>query len=221
MPIWPFVAVGVVALGAAIYYCHENPDEFFESTLRLERGELSALDAVARLEKACASGNFAGCYAAGGLLTVDPPRQGLPLDIPRGRTYLAKACAAKYLPACGLDAALVGQLRETANYAAARQQLIEGCRLSDPDSCDYLARSELEGTLAPKDEVAAAQHFVNACSLGRAESCMALAYLEYHGIATSRDPEKAGEHVAKICLELHYEPACEVIRHPKRGIPAP
>ncbi|HKO47592.1 MAG TPA: RHS repeat-associated core domain-containing protein [Polyangiaceae bacterium] len=27
VPIWPFVAVGVVAVGAAVYYCHENPDK--------------------------------------------------------------------------------------------------------------------------------------------------------------------------------------------------
>ncbi|HKO47591.1 MAG TPA: tetratricopeptide repeat protein [Polyangiaceae bacterium] len=191
-----------------------------ESALRLERGELSAMDAVARFEKACASGSFAGCYAAGGLLTVDP-RPSLPLDIPRGRTYLEKACAAKYLPACGLGAVLVGQLHETANYAAARQQLIEGCRLSDPDSCDYLARSELEGTLAPKDEVAAAHHFLAACRSGRAESCLTLAYLQYQGIGTSRDLHKAAVLVTQICHELRYEPACEVARHPERGIPAP
>lgn len=191
-----------------------------ESSLRLERGEVSAADAVARFEKACASGSFGGCYAAGGLLTVDP-REGLGLDIPRGRAYLAKACAANYLPACGLDAVLVGRLHETANYAAAREQLIKGCGLSDSDSCDYLARSELEGTFAPKDEVAAAQHFWAACSKGRAESCLAVAYLESKGIGTSRDVDKAAQLVVKLCLELRYEPACAVVRQPKRGIPAP
>jgi len=191
-----------------------------ESSLRLDRGEVSAVDAVAHFEKACAGGSFGGCYAAGGLLTV-APRQGLALDIPRGRTYLAKACAARYLPACGLGAVLIGQLHETANYAAARAQLIEGCRLSDPDSCDYLARSELEGTFAPKDEAAAAQHFATACSFGRAESCLSLAYVEYQGKGTPRDLHKAARLVTNICHELHYEPACEVIRHPERGIPAP
>jgi len=120
-----------------------------------------------------------------------------------------------------LDAALVGRLRETENYAAARQQLIEGCASLDFDSCDYLARSELEGTLAPKDELAAAQHFLAACRSGRAESCLTLAYLQYNGRGTSRDVDKAAELVVKICRELHYERACEVLRHPERGIPAP
>lgn len=191
-----------------------------ESSLRLDRGEMSATDAVARFEKACVKGSFSGCYLAGSYLTADP-QEGLPLDVPRGRAYLAKACAAKYLPACALDAALVAHLHETANYAAARQQLMEGCRLSDADSCHFLARSELEGTLAPKDDAAAGQHFATACSLGRAESCLALAYLEDKGIGTSHDVDKAAQRVAKICQELHYEPACEVTRHPERGIPAP
>ena len=50
---------------------------------------------------------------------------------------------------------------------------------------------------------------------------MAVAYLEFKGIGTSRDVDRAAEFLVKICLELHYEPACEVLRHPKRGIPAP
>jgi TPR repeat protein len=134
--------------------------------------------------------------------------------------YLAKACAARYLPACGLAAALVFELKETSGYVAARAQLVEVCQLRERETCHYLAQCEFDGTFGTKDELAAGRHFFQACNDDWGPSCSALAYFHAKGIATPASADKARKLYARACA-LRHEPACEVLRHPDRDLPSP
>jgi TPR repeat protein len=177
-------------------------------------------DALVGWERACDVGSYWGCYLAGSTLTLDPQRLGIPRDLQRGRAYLAKACSARFLPACYVSAAVVIQLEEKGAYGAAHQQLLDACQLRESDSCDYLARLELAGTFGTRDEHSAGRHFWRACSDGSGESCFALAYLLTKGIGTAADPDAAAKLLSEAC-RFEYQPACEAVRHPERQLPAP
>ncbi len=177
-------------------------------------------DALARWERACDVGSYWGCYMAGSTLTLDPQRLGMARDLQRGRAYLAKACSARFLPACYVGAAVVIQLEEKGAYGAAHQQLLDACQLREVNSCDYLARMELAGTFGERDEGSAVQHFWRACSDGSGESCFALAYLLTKGIGTPANPNAAAKLLSEAC-RFEYQPACEAVRHPERQLPAP
>jgi TPR repeat protein len=140
--------------------------------------------------------------------------------MPRGRTYLAKACAARYLPACALEAVLVVHLKETSSYPAAREKLEQACKLRERESCHYLAQLELDGTFGPVDERTAGEHFWQACNEGWGAACAALAYMWAKGVGTSVNVEKARKLTSMACA-LKYEPACEVLRDPSRELPPP
>jgi TPR repeat protein len=177
-------------------------------------------EVLATWERACEAGSYSGCNAAGVAHVQDPEGLGVPRDIARGRMYLAKACAARYLPACGLAAALVLELKETSGYAAARAQLAEVCRLRERESCHYLAQCEFDGTFGAKDELAAGRYFFQACNDDWGPSCSALAYFHAKGIATPASADKARKLYARACA-LKHQPACEVLRHPDRELPSP
>jgi TPR repeat protein len=177
-------------------------------------------DVLAIWERACDDGSYLGCAKAGVALALDPQGLGSPRDLPRGRAYLAKACTARYLPACGTAAALVLEQKEAAGYAGARQQLVEACELHEPESCHYLAQAELDGTFGARDERAAGNHFWEACDNDWGPSCSALAYMHAKGMGTPVDVDKAQKLTARACA-LKYQPACEVMRHPPRELPPP
>jgi len=171
-------------------------------------------------EPACEKGSYWGCYAAGIALARDPEGHGSPSDIPRGRAYLERACAARYLPACYEGAALVVQLGETSSYGAVNERLIQGCQLRETQSCHYLGLMALQGTFGARDELGAANYFVRGCRHGLGESCLALAYLYQTRLV--RPPE--GEPVKKLLWEacrIDYQPACDAMKHPERGLPPP
>jgi uncharacterized protein len=171
-------------------------------------------------EKACEKGSYAGCRAAGATLALDPQGLGTPRDMSRGRAYLAKACALRDLPACGMGAAIVVELKETSSYANAHQQLVQACQLQERESCHYLAHQELEGTFGTKDEASAARHFWQACAASYSASCFALAYMVANGIGVTVDAGKARELVSRSCA-LGHRPACEARRHPERELSPP
>jgi uncharacterized protein len=188
---------------------------------RVELGDQAHLaDALAVWEEACEKGSYAGCHAAGMTLAFEPPGMGTPSEVQRARMYLAKACAARFLRACGVEAVLVVYLKETSSYATAREKLEEACKLRERESCHYLAQLELDGTFGPVDERTAGQHFFQACNGGWGAACAALAYLWANGIGTSVNPDKAKKLTAMACA-LKYEPACEVHRDPTRQLPPP
>jgi uncharacterized protein len=177
-------------------------------------------DVLAIWERACDSGSSLGCHSAGVTLALDSHGLGVPRDVPRGRAYLAKACAARYIPSCSLDAVLVFELKETERYPAAHQQLVKSCELRERETCHWLALSELDGTFGKKDERAAGRYLWTACAEDWGPSCSALAYLHAKGIGTQVNVEKAKKLTARACV-LKYQPACEALRHPERGFPAP
>jgi TPR repeat protein len=171
-------------------------------------------------ERACENGSYLACSKAGIALALDPQGLGIPRDMPRGRRYLAKACAARFLPACGAGSALVFELKETASYATARQQLIEACELHERESCHYLGQAELDGTLGVRDEHAAGNYFWDACRDDWGPSCSALAYMHAKGIGTPVNFDQARKLTSRACV-LEFQPACEVLRHPERELPRP
>jgi uncharacterized protein len=176
----------------------------------LELGERQqAAEIVAAWERACESGSFTGCHAAGTTLTMDPQKLGIAKNMPQGRAYLAKACAMRYLPACGLDAYLTLQQQETASYARAHTQLVEACGLRERESCHHLAKMELDGTFGPKNESAAVQHFWQACKLGLGAACGAVAYLIANGRGVRQDLRRAKSLVEEACSRLGYAAACD------------
>lgn len=134
--------------------------------------------------------------------------------------YVAKACTARYLPACATSAMIVAELKETSSYGAAREQLLEACKLRERESCHYLAETELDGTFGVKDERAAGRHFLQACSDGWGESCSAVAHMYAKGIGTPVNAEKARAFYAAAC-EVGYQPACEILKHPDGELPPP
>jgi uncharacterized protein len=177
-------------------------------------------DVLTIWERACDSGSAFGCHSAGVALAVDSHGLGVPRDVPRGRAYLAKACAARYIPSCSVNSMLVFELKETEKYAAARQQLVKSCELRERETCHWLALSELDGTFGKKDERAAGHYLGMACAEDWAPSCSALAYVHAKGIGTPVNADKAKQLTTRACV-LKYQPACEALRHPERGVPAP
>jgi len=177
-------------------------------------------DVLATWEDACEKGSEAGCNAGGITLALDPMGLGTPRDMLRGRTYLAKACAARYLPACGLESVIVVHLKETSSYAAAREKLERACRLQERESCHYLAQFELDGTFGPVNERTAGEHFLQACDQGWGAACAALAYMWAKGVGTSVNVDKAKK-LTQVACALKYEPACQVLRDPSRELPPP
>jgi TPR repeat protein len=176
-------------------------------------------DVLPLWEQACEKGSFAGCEAAGATLTVDPDGLGTPRDMARGRAYLAKACAAHFLPACSGESTLVVRLKETEKYAAAHAQLLEACNQRDREACHFLGQQELAGTFGPRDELSAGRHFWQSCYDDWGPGCAALAYMQQKGIATPVDPDKAKRLTERACV-LEYAPSCEALRHPERDLPA-
>lgn len=171
-----------------------------------------ATEIVATWERSCENGSILGCHTAGMTLALDPDQLGIPKDMARGRAYLAKACAARYLTSCGAEASLVAQLQETSSYAKAQTQLVEACTLRERESCYQLAKIEFHGSFGTKDVNAAARHFWEACKLGLGRACGALAYQAARGIGGSKAPQKANELLDQACKNLQYAPACEVLR---------
>lgn len=177
-------------------------------------------DVLAVWADACENGSYSGCYAAGKTLAFDPHGMGTPRDMPRARMYLGRACAARYLPACGLEAVIVVYLKETSSYAAARDKLEEACKLRERESCHHLGQLELDGTFGPRNERAAGQYFLQACNGGWGAACAALAYMWAKGVGTTVNAEKASKLTTVACA-LEFEPACDVLRDPSRELPAP
>lgn len=163
---------------------------------------------LANWEQACEKGSYAGCGLAGATLSTDPHKMGTPLDVVRGRQYLAKACSARDMTACGMVAALIIEQKETSSYPAARAQLTEACQLHERQSCHYLGQSELDGTFGAVDVVSAGDHFLQACNDGWGASCSALADLHERGIGTPVDLVKARKLNVAACT-LGHQPACE------------
>lgn len=177
-------------------------------------------EALVIWEKACESGSYAGCHAAGATLALDQQKMGIPRDMSRGRAYLDRACAARYLPSCVLGAALTVELKETSRYATAHSQLAEACKLQQGESCHYLGQSELDETFGPRDELAAAKYFWEGCYNNSGASCFALAWAHAKGIGTSANADKARKLAAMACA-LGHQPACELRNHPDRDFPPP
>jgi TPR repeat protein len=178
-------------------------------------------EVLATWEKACEEGSYSGCAMAGMTLSVDRMHLGTPRDIPRGRAYLEKACAARDMRACGAAAALVIELKEVSNYEAARARLVQACELHERESCHYLAQCELDGTFGKSDAVAAGRYFLQACNDGWAASCSAVAYMISKRVGTRGS---AGPDIRKFlgaACTLGHEPACEALRDPKRPLPPP
>lgn len=153
-------------------------------------------------ERACEKGSVFGCYAASLAWTVKATEPGLETDVARGRALFPKACAARYMAACGAEARLVAQVRDTASYATARAQLVEACKLRDRESCYFLGLVELYGTFGPKQETAAAVRFWEACRVGQVDSCAALAYFNAVGLGfrkTLPRPESCRSSYATRC----------------------
>lgn len=189
--------------------------------ITVKRGDrTNSADVLATWEESCGKGSYAGCYAAGATLTFDPHGLGTRRDMPRGRMHLAKACSARYLPACALEAVIVVHLKETSSYAAAREKLEEACTLRERESCHYLAQFELDGTFGPVDERTAGKHFLQACNEGWGAACAALAYMWARGIGTSVNADKAKQ-LTEVACALKHEPACKVLRDPGEALPPP
>jgi TPR repeat protein len=167
---------------------------------------------------ACEKGSYNACFLAGFVLARDNEKTAI-RDVPRGRAYLEKACAARYLRACYDIAVLVIESRDTSGYAAAHQQLIEGCRLREEESCHYLGLMEMEGTFGERNERQAAEHFWRACYDGSGESCLAVAYLAAKGVV-NRDQDFRKNLVDQGC-RFGYQVACEALEHPERELPPP
>jgi TPR repeat protein len=192
-----------------------------EGVVTVELGEFTrAADVLGAWERACERGSYRGCNAAGIALATDAERLGIPPDIARGRAYLAKACAARLMPACGLEAAIVVERNETSSFPAAHTQLLQACELRERESCHFLAKRELDGTFGKKDEAAAGLHFFQACRDHFGPSCAALAHFHATGIQTPVNLEKARELTSRACA-LGFQPSCEALQHPERQLPAP
>jgi TPR repeat protein len=177
-------------------------------------------DVLTLWEQACDKGSYSGCNAAGVALVFDSPGLGNERDVPRGRAYLAKACTARYLPACGASARIVVELKETSDYSSAHAQLLDACQLRERESCHYLAERELDGTFGAADLRAAGHHFLQACNDGWGASCAALAAIHAKGIGTPVNADKAKRLTSAACA-LKYQPACDVLQHPDRDLPPP
>jgi len=186
----------------------EDCVEFGLMTLRLGQKDRYS-DLIPIWERACEKGAVEGCHIAGVAWAWNEDGLGIVKDLARGRTYLAKACAARYMLSCGVEARLAVETKDTANYAKARAELVEACNLKERESCHYLAQTELHGTFGPKDELAAAGHFWEACRVGWGAGCGALAYLNAEGIGVPKNSDKAKRLTELTCKELHYEPACK------------
>lgn len=190
-------------------------------TIVVERRQRNAFaNTVDTWERACDDGSYRGCYLAGYTLALDPREMGVVRDLSRGRAYLQKACAAHYLPACCLGAAITIQQADVSKYDAAHEELVEGCRLRERGSCHYLGLIELQGTIGARDERGAAEHFWRACYDGLGESCLALAYLYTKGIGAVVNTDKAKKLTTEAC-RFDYQPACEALKHPERDLPPP
>ena len=189
--------------------------------MTIELGERDRFtDVFATWERACENGSYSGCHLAGITLVYDPMGLRTPRDVQRGRTYLTRACTARYLPACGMGAAITIEFKETSSYTEAHAQLLEVCKLRERESCHYLAQKELEGTFGARDERAARHHFWQACRDGWGASCSALAYMHAKGIGTPVNARRASELTAAACT-LGYEPSCDVLRRPGQDLPSP
>jgi TPR repeat protein len=187
----------------------------------VERGDRAHFgDVLTSWEQACENGSYLGCARAGVTLALDPLALGTPRDIPRGRMLLAKACAARFMPACGTGAALVVELKQTSEYAAAHEQLLGACRLHERESCAYLAARELDGTFGTKDEQAARTHFLQSCNDDWGAACWGLAYMWAKGIGAAVNLDNAKRLASRACV-LRYQPACDMLRYPERELPPP
>jgi TPR repeat protein len=175
-------------------------------------------DVLATWEEACQKGSYSGCAMAGMTLTVDRMHLGTPRDIPRGREYLERACAARDMRACGAAAALTIEFKEASNFEAARAQLVQACRLHERETCHYLAQCEFDGTFGKADAAAAGRYFLQACNDGWGASCSAVAYLITKRTGTR---DGAAERFLSAACTLGHEPACEALRDPRRPLPLP
>jgi uncharacterized protein len=191
-----------------------SQDHCVESTvLSLElRQNVRVPDVLAVWEKACAAGSAYGCHTLGIALAVDAYELGLQLDMLRGRSYLAKACAARYLPACGWEAALVVKLQEKSGYSAAHSQLLDACRRQERESCYFLATMDFAGTFAAVDEVAARRNLARSCSLGWGNACAALAWFNDEGIGGEQSSANARALARQSCELLEHKPSCDALR---------
>jgi TPR repeat protein len=176
---------------------------------------------VAIWERACEKGSVFGCHTAGLAWTVDAAELGVATDVARGRAFFGRACAARYMVSCGVEARLVVQTKDTASYATAQAGLVKACALDERESCHFLAQTELHGTFESKNEAAAAGHFWEACRFGWAAGCGALAYLNAVGVGVPKDSDKARKLAEVSCKELHYEPACKAAQTSDFALLAP
>lgn len=192
-----------------------------EGVVTIELGDFThSADVLSAWEHACENGSYLGCNAAGIALVTDAVRLGIPRDVARGRAYLAKACAAHLVSACGREAAVIVEQGETSSFPVAHAQLLQACELRERESCHFLAERELDGTFGNKDEAAAGLHFFQACGHHWGPSCAALAYFHARGIRTPVDLETARELTSRACA-LGFQPSCEALQHPERQLPAP
>jgi TPR repeat protein len=163
--------------------------------------------AYAAFSKACAGGESAGCYSAGGFaLTGTGTKQ----DSPLAERLFRKGCDGGNDDSCnGYGVLMSGQSGFKANYPLAAKYFKRACDGDSVEGCENLGNMYEDGDGVAKNLNVAVKLYVKACA---GDGCTGLARMFLLGKGVSKDETKAAELYTTACSKRHDVLACAVVR---------